>query len=172
MRQLSRMIPLWIQTLGQAEKKGQVPGMKERVNGHAIRDWESRPRVCGGGEGVGGQSHGVRVLLLELCRWALLGRRESGGAAKPDSWEGPELGGRSSVLVWTLTGPRVSELEGQGGWAGGLPGSPGRSFCHLGCLRGERGLLGISFPLWNYRNAIFQSTVEKAPLKGTSSEPN
>ena len=61
MRQLSRVIPLWIQTLGQAEKKGL--GMKERVNDRDVRDRESRHRVCGSGV-----SHRHPGQLFAMCR--------------------------------------------------------------------------------------------------------
>lgn len=94
-----------------------------------------------------GRVTGVRVLLLELRQWAVLGRCESGGATKPDSQQRPGAG-REELS------PGVDSHRAEGVGVGkawrvsrGLPGSPGRSFYHLGCLRGERKLLGISFPL-------------------------
>lgn len=94
-----------------------------------------------------GRVTGVRVLLLELRQWALLGRRESGGATKPDSQQWPGAGREElspGVDSHRAEGVRVGKARRV---SRGLPGSPGRSFYHLGCLRGERKLLGISFPL-------------------------
>lgn len=72
-----------------------------------------------GSVGVGRVSVG-RVTAFECSCWSSVGglcwadvsqeEQLSQTAERARSWEG-----RSLVLVWTLTGPRVSELEGQGG---------------------------------------------------------